>query len=143
MAAGAGAPGCGEYNRKNALARQIYTIRRGRLLPNYHIWGCKQAKGWRGFTDTHGQNSGEHTRPRVLVSAPRRNKLVDLPRREQKKFVIARARSPAREACALPRIPSFLPTNSTTRPGLIAALLERNTKPTQSGAQCRFRRFDA
>src|SRR6266550_590949 len=41
MAAGAGAPGCGEYNRKNALARQIYTIRRGRLLPHYHIWGCK------------------------------------------------------------------------------------------------------
>src|SRR6266436_67652 len=42
MAGGAKAPGCGEYNRKKALARQIYTIRRGRLLPNYHILGWKE-----------------------------------------------------------------------------------------------------
>src|SRR6478752_2327158 len=41
MAGSAKAPGCGEYNRKNALARQIYTIRRGGLLPNYHILGWK------------------------------------------------------------------------------------------------------
>jgi hypothetical protein len=41
MAVDAKAPGCGEYNRKNALARQIYTIRRGGLLPNYHILGWK------------------------------------------------------------------------------------------------------
>src|SRR5436190_9930064 len=45
MAGRAKAPGCGEYNRKNALARQIYTIRRGGLLPNYHILGWKAPLG--------------------------------------------------------------------------------------------------
>jgi len=39
MADGAKAPSCGEYNRKNLPARQIYTIQRGPLLPDYHILG--------------------------------------------------------------------------------------------------------
>ena len=39
MAGDAEAPVCGEYNRKNGLARQIYTIRRGRRLLHYHILG--------------------------------------------------------------------------------------------------------
>ena len=45
MAGSAKAPGCGEYNRKNGLARQIYTIRRGGPLPNYHILGWKALPG--------------------------------------------------------------------------------------------------
>ena len=42
MAGSAKAPGCGEYNRKNALARQIYTIRRGGTpaqLPYFGVEG--------------------------------------------------------------------------------------------------------
>ena len=41
--------------------------------------------------------SGEHTRPRVLISATRRNAF-------RPKFANARSRSPAREARALPRL---------------------------------------
>jgi len=40
--------------------------------------------------------SGERTRPRVLIAAPRRNVL------EREKFAMARVPSPAREARALP-----------------------------------------
>src|SRR4029077_7483460 len=53
MAGSVKAPGCGEYNRKNALARQIYTIRRGRLLPHYHIWG------WKGYCGVIRKKHGD------------------------------------------------------------------------------------
>ena len=52
------------------------------------------------------RNSGEHTRPRVLVMAPRHHHLGLL---LDKKFVAARAPQPAPEADALPRTPHNSP----------------------------------
>jgi len=57
---------------------------------------CKH-KSSRGVAFSRRAPSGERTRPRVLIAAPRRNAL------RQQKFCDGEAPSPAREARALPR----------------------------------------
>src|SRR6266550_4488359 len=69
MADGAQAPGCGEYNRKNALARQIYTIWRRRLAPNYYIWGCEDPLRFvRGRGEAKPCLRSSKTRPRSTAA---------------------------------------------------------------------------
>ena len=64
---------------------------------------CAARENWNRVDHEHDSPlSGERTRPRVLISAPRRNPFES--RAREKKFATARAPSPAREARALPRL---------------------------------------
>src|SRR6266480_3203317 len=112
------APYCGEYNRKDAPARQIYTIRRGRRLLHYHILG------WEGSFGV------------AQCGGPKRQRCWRAPKR----FANYCWLRPARLWSAAALLP-LSPCSVTIRLGSIAAWFVRNTGSTQSPALFRLRQI--